>query len=198
MLFGSLSIPCQSCHLATAGASDSIVITICPKYLTGVKAIHSVTDSNIVSYTTTLCLYKKSKDWAAEVLTEDVDVAVCKYVSVIVARLALNHHQIIITATVGLTYWRYCQRLLVAGKLELCRCRVRCLHIHNVSHKRVLKPQDRDGVLAKFVKDDVTRQLCFYDTTWYDKLGLYLCAPKSWRTASLVCRTEPTNKKSNE
>ena len=143
---------------------------------------------------------QKSKDWAAEVLTEDVDVAVCKYVSVIVARLALNHHQITLTATVGLTYWRYCQRLSVAGKLELYRWRVSCLHIHNVIHEQVLKPQDRDGVLAKFVKDDVTRQLCFYDTTWYDKLGLglYLCAPKSWRTASLVCRTEPTTKKRNE
>jgi len=29
----------------------------------------------------------------------------------------------------------------------------------------------------------------------YDKLYLY--ASKSWRTASLICRTEPTNKKSN-
>ena len=33
------------------------------------------------------------------------------------------------------------------------------------------------------------------NTMRYDKL--YLCAPKSSRTASLVCHTEPTNKKSN-
>jgi len=33
-------------------------------------------------------------------------------------------------------------------------------------------------------------------TLRYDKL--YLCAPKSWRTASLVYSTEPTNKKSDE
>jgi len=31
---------------------------------------------------------------------------------------------------------------------------------------------------------------------WYDML--YLCAPKSWRTASLICRTDPNKKKSNE
>ena len=34
-----------------------------------------------------------------------------------------------------------------------------------------------------------------YDTIRYDTL--YLRAPKSWRIASLICRTEPVNKKSN-
>jgi len=38
--------------------------------------------------------------------------------------------------------------------------------------------------------------LAGYDTIRRD--NLYLCAPKSRRTASLVCRTEPTNKNSNE
>jgi len=33
----------------------------------------------------------------------------------------------------------------------------------------------------------------YVDTIWYDTL--YLRAPKSWRTASLICRTEPNKKR---
>ena len=38
--------------------------------------------------------------------------------------------------------------------------------------------------------------LVYYDTIWND--ALYLRAPKSWQIASLIFRTEPNEKKSNE
>jgi len=51
-------------------------------------------------------------------LTENVDVAICKYISVCVAGVALYHHQVILSIAVVFAQCSYCQSLLIAGEQE--------------------------------------------------------------------------------
>jgi len=78
---------------------------------------------NIFEYTTS------SKSEARE-LTKNVDVAICKYISVHVGGFALYHHQVTWSTTVVLAHWWYCQSFSIARKVEFGWRRVSCLQTH--------------------------------------------------------------------